>query len=47
MNQVQIVEAILFAAGDAVEIENLSKVLKLNREETMAVLNELMEKYED
>lgn len=47
MNQVQNLEAILFAAGDAVEIENLSKVLKLNREETMDVLGELMAKYED
>lgn len=46
-NQYAAIEAILFAAGDTVTLEQLSSALELDKEEVKQLVFELSKKYED
>lgn len=41
------IEAILFTMGEAVEITRLAKALELSEEETVRIVHQMMDKYED
>jgi len=44
-NYCAIIEAILFAWGDTLEIKELGKILELNEKDTKEIINELQEEY--
>lgn len=42
-----IIEAILFAMGESVELEKIAEALELDKKKTKALIEELMEEYKD